>query len=240
MTIILKSPINLSSIIKWGVEMSLTNRRLELLKVLVNLSNQKGGPIHYTDVAEAMGISKWTAYDILKELEKLEFVKAEYYLDEDRSQGRSILMFIPTGKTYEFLNNTKQSDWDLIKNDLLNKLKENKANSIEEILNEMFHIKTPIKFCAYAITAFLLKLKLQGDSIIENIESSVSMSVNPYTALIFFVGAVLGILLYTKIKNDIDEKLVENVQRFHSNINYLSANDMFLLNSFLKESFSYV
>lgn len=220
--------------------MSLTNRRLEFLRTLVNLSNQKGEPIHYTYVAEAMGISKWTAYDILKELEKLEFVKAEYYLDEDRSQGRSMLMFIPTSKTYEFLNNIKQSDWNIIKDDLLKKLKEDKANNIEEILNEMFHIKTPIKFCAYAITAFLLKLKLLGSSITESIESTVSMSVSPHTSLIFFVGTVLGVLLYTKIKNDIDEKLVENIQKFHNNINNLSANDMLLLNNFLKESFSYI
>lgn len=220
--------------------MSLTNRRVEFLKTLVDLSNQKDEPVHYTDVAEAMGISKWTAYDILKELEKHGFVKAKYYLNEDRNQGRSMLMFIPTNKTYEFLNNTKHSDWNKIKNDLFNRLKDNKANSIEEILNEMFHINTPIKFCAYAITAFLLKLKLHGESIIENIENNLSISISPHAALIFFVGAVLGTLLYTKIKNEIDQKLIENIQKFHSNINNLSMNDMFLLNSFLKESFSYI
>ncbi len=140
----------------------LTNRRVEFLETLTKLYDAKGEPVHYTDVARAMKISKWTAYDILKELEKGDFVKTEYYLGEEKSQGRSTLRFLPTEKAYEIFKKANKDEWNSLKNTLIKKVKNSKPNSLEEIVNEMFQASKPIEFCAYAITAFLLKLRMAG------------------------------------------------------------------------------
>ncbi|HHY79015.1 MAG TPA: iron dependent repressor, partial [Thermoanaerobacter sp.] len=55
------------------------------------------------------------------------------------------------------------------------------------------------------------------------------------SSLVLFVGAVLGVLLYTKVKSDIDKKLAENIQKFYINLNKLNSQDVNLLNNFLRE-----
>lgn len=212
----------------------LTNRRVEFLKTLTELYDSKGEPVHYTDVAQAMKISKWTAYDILKELEKGDFVKTEYYLGEEKSQGRSTLRFLPTEKAYEIFKKADKDEWNSLRDTLIKKVKNSKSNSLEEIVNEMFQATKPIEFCAYAITVFLLKLRMTGGLSMESIENLLA-SVNPTSSLVLFVGAVLGVLLYTKVKSDIDKKLAENIQKFYINLNKLNSQDVNLLNNFLRE-----
>lgn len=68
----------------------------------------------------------------------------------------------------------------------------------------------------------------------ESIENLLA-SVNPTSSLVLFVGAVLGVLLYTKVKSDIDKKLAENIQKFYINLNKLNSQDVNLLNNFLRE-----
>ena len=53
-----------------GIEGGLTPRRGETLGVLRRLAGERGGGVHYSDVAADMGISAWTAYGLLRELER--------------------------------------------------------------------------------------------------------------------------------------------------------------------------
>ncbi len=50
---------------------SLTERRKQFLQKLLDLYRRTNLPVHYESVAQALGVSKWTAYDMLKALEKL-------------------------------------------------------------------------------------------------------------------------------------------------------------------------
>jgi predicted transcriptional regulator len=43
--------------------MKITTRQKEFLQSLIDLYQDKGSPIHYSEVARKMGVSKWTAYD---------------------------------------------------------------------------------------------------------------------------------------------------------------------------------
>jgi len=219
--------------------MSITKRRLDFLKTLINLSKESGLPVHYTDVADNMKISKWTAYDILKELEKEGYVETKYLLNTEKTQGRSMLMFLPTERAYEVLKVSNNEDWDKLRSNLLTKIKMDDSNFMEEVLNEMFNTTTPIEFCAYALTAFFLKLKMLGEGTISNIESNLLLCVNPNYSLILFTGAILGILIYTKVKNDIDFVLSENMEKFYKYLNELNNHEMYKLYNFLKEIISY-
>ena len=61
--------------------------------------------VHYALVAERLGVSKFTAYDMLRLLEKKSYVTSEYVLDPQRSgPGRSTVLFRPTEKAQALLH----------------------------------------------------------------------------------------------------------------------------------------
>ena len=50
--------------------MKLTRRQEEFIKNLVDLNQEFNGPIHYSVLAERLGVSPFTAYDMLCMLEE--------------------------------------------------------------------------------------------------------------------------------------------------------------------------
>jgi DNA-binding IclR family transcriptional regulator len=57
---------------------------------------RSGGPVHYSSLAEPLGISPWTAYDLLRELEREGLVAAAYAHRTGVSVGRTQVAFLPT------------------------------------------------------------------------------------------------------------------------------------------------
>jgi DNA-binding IclR family transcriptional regulator len=60
--------------------MKLTGRQKAFLAKFLELYRQAQKPLHYTDVAAAVGVAKITAYDMLRLLEKRGLVRSEYVL----------------------------------------------------------------------------------------------------------------------------------------------------------------
>src|SRR5437588_2071972 len=76
---------------------ALTPRRRETLDELQRLTQQAGGAVHYSLVAARMRISAWTAYGLLRELERMGLVARRYVrADGHRTGGRSRALFLPT------------------------------------------------------------------------------------------------------------------------------------------------
>jgi hypothetical protein len=73
----------------------LSPRRRETLEELRRLSEQAGGAVHYTLVAARMRISAWTAYGLLRELERAGLVLRSYARDPRPRGGRSRILFLP-------------------------------------------------------------------------------------------------------------------------------------------------
>ena len=73
----------------------LSPRRRETLEVLRRLSEQAGGAVHYTLVAARMRISAWTAYGLLRELERGGLVLRSYAREPHPGGGRSRILFLP-------------------------------------------------------------------------------------------------------------------------------------------------
>ena len=77
--------------------LSLTPRRGDTLAALRRLVTERGAGVHYSEVAAAMGISAWTAYALLRELERAGLVKRSYAVPSGlRLGGRSRILFSPT------------------------------------------------------------------------------------------------------------------------------------------------
>ena len=76
--------------------MKLTPRQRTFLEKLRDLYRERRGPVHYSAVAERLGVSKFSAYDMLRVLEKKGVAGSEYLLSTERSgPGRSQVVFFP-------------------------------------------------------------------------------------------------------------------------------------------------
>jgi hypothetical protein len=75
---------------------ALTTRRRECLAALDAGCAAAGGAVHYSAVAAPLGISPWTAYDLLRELEHDGLVAASYAHRAGVAVGRTQVGFAPT------------------------------------------------------------------------------------------------------------------------------------------------
>lgn len=76
--------------------MKLTRRQEEFVAKLIDLSEEFDGPIHYSILAERLGVSPFTAYDMLCLLEEKGLVTSEYQLAADKNgPGRAERLFYP-------------------------------------------------------------------------------------------------------------------------------------------------
>jgi len=79
--------------------MKLTRRQEEFVKKMIELKQEFDGPVHYSLLAERLGVSPFTAYDMLCLLEEKGFVTSEYQLPTDKSgPGRAERLFYPGGE----------------------------------------------------------------------------------------------------------------------------------------------
>ena len=79
--------------------MKLTRRQEEFITNLHELNRELDGPIHYSLLAERLGVSPFTAYDMLCLLEEKGLVCSEYQLASGKSgPGRAERVFYPTDK----------------------------------------------------------------------------------------------------------------------------------------------
>ena len=77
--------------------MKLTRRQEEFISNLLDLHDEVEGPIHYSILAERLGVSPFTAYDMLCVLEEKGFVRSEYQLSGEKSgPGRAERVFFPS------------------------------------------------------------------------------------------------------------------------------------------------
>jgi hypothetical protein len=83
-----------------NIGMKLTRRQEEFVVNLIDLNRELDGPIHYSILAERLGVSPFTAYDMLCVLEEKGMVSSEYQLAEGKSgPGRAERLFCPVFST---------------------------------------------------------------------------------------------------------------------------------------------
>jgi len=198
--------------------MRITKRQKEFLQSLIDLYQDKGSPIHYSEVAQKMGVSKWTAYDMLQLLHKEGLLEIEYLIPESDNYkwgklGRSTITFFPNKKGYTVSNLSqrnlpvKTSELNKFKKEIIQKFEEIKGKfNLKGLLKEARQTKSPLIFCACVLLILILLIKKITEGIAEiKLLSQVIPpdATNTYIelALIVFVGMCFGVL--TKYINNI-------------------------------------
>ncbi|MGG1597457.1 Lrp/AsnC family transcriptional regulator [Paenibacillus naphthalenovorans] len=224
--------------------MPLTKRRLQFLHKLMDLYQKTNLPIHYEALAASLGVSKWTAYDMLKEIEKLGFISRSYEVNT-KETGRSHVVFVPTAKASDLFRQSRNEtfnveDWKKTVDNIAALLKDLRNSSLNEsirkMLDEIPKVSTRINFCAYIIGLFLMYLKKLGGKTESLIYHIVQKAPSKETGMTMFVGTVLGTAIQT-INDELGLEITELVSKFLQSIEELSGEEKEMLSAFLNEAF---
>ncbi len=239
--------------------MKITTRQREFLKTLIDLYRQKGSSVHYSEVALKMGVSKWTAYDMLQLLHKEGFLEVEYIIPESDNYkwgklGRSTITFFPTKKRYTVSNlsqrnlPTKAAEFNKLKKEIIQKFEELKGKlNIRDLFKGALQSKSPLIFCACLLLILILLIKkiTEGVAEIKLISQVIPhTTTNTYAelALIVFAGMCLGVLAkyVSKIpttygSNDLDE-YTNYIQTYNQYVSQMNKDEQKSLLDFLKET----
>ncbi len=225
--------------------LKLTPRQQTFLDKLFELYREFKGPVHYSLVADKLGVNKFSAYDMLKLLEEKGVAASAYVLEDGQTgPGRSQIMFYPTNKAAQFLTQLRDEvrysrDWQKVKEGILRRLQEagqtNPAAGLREALASLSDAKTPLNYCAEMISVMLLNLaRFPGYNLWPALKT---MSTRGQLGL----AALAGLSLGSSLSLDGDDasmtsKLMTHTQRFQSQLADMSDESISRLSTFLNDA----
>jgi Mn-dependent DtxR family transcriptional regulator len=152
----------------------LTHRQQEFLGKFLDLYGKGREPLHYTTVAEHMGVSRTSAYEMLRLLEEHGLIEAEYQLPAGlRGPGRAAVMFRPTNLARQELarlagGDVNLAEWEAVKTHILHQLEAGKAEEYDALLEELLartsDQPSSVIYAAEMITTIILGLESLSDS----------------------------------------------------------------------------
>jgi len=230
-------------------KLKLTPRQQAFLDKLFDLYREFGGPVHYSVVAERLGVNKFSAYDMLKLLEEKGVAASSYVLGEEHTgPGRSMVVFYPTHQAAKFLtqlrNEVLHSDeWYQTRERLLQRLREaresNYADTVKEILARLPDVKTPLVYCTEMIGVLLLSLADASQKVGELVpfRTLINLTANGEVGLGTLAGFSLGSLLSNPDEDpSLVRKLVSHTKEFQTYLGELSEESINRLTAFLQDA----
>jgi Mn-dependent DtxR family transcriptional regulator len=223
--------------------LKLTPRQQTFLDKLFELYREKG-PVHYSIVAEKLGVNKFSAYDMLKVLEGKGVAASDYVLSEEQNgPGRSQVVFYPTHRAAQFLTQLRDEmrhsgDWQNVKERILCRLEEarnsNPVDALREALSNLPDTKIPLNYCAEMISVLILNMERVRDQNLRPILDALS------TKGQVGLGTLAGLSLASTLTNDNDdstltEKLLTHTKRFQNQLAEMSDESVTKLSIFLND-----
>lgn len=152
--------------------MKLTRRQEAFIRTFLDVYRETQGPVHYSVLAERLGVSRFTAYDMLRLLEEKGLVTSDYQLTADKSgPGRSEVVFVPTALAHtmiaELVGDIGGEDWEAVKERILEKMRSGGKGTDREFEQEMLARIPPdslgsqdtLKYCVEVMTIVALRLR---------------------------------------------------------------------------------
>jgi hypothetical protein len=232
------------------IHQPLTPRQRAFLDKLLELYRERREPVHYSDVAKRLGVNRFSAYDMLKVLEKKGFATSSYALEAGHSgPGRSMIVFAPAAQGSTMMaagavDDRLDDDWFGVRERVLKKLREAQEANRREVLNDLMarlpEAKAPLAFCAQMIGALLLNMgRVRARS----------GELNPFRALAAFrvsdsagletlAGLSVGATLSAdeESSSSITRRLLDQAQRYQTSLARLSEEARSALAQFLEEA----
>jgi DNA-binding PadR family transcriptional regulator len=227
--------------------MKLTGRQKIFLGQFLDLYRQDREPIHYTTMAEELGVGKITAYDMLRLLEEKGLVSSEYVLPEGgRERGRSTVLFRPTQKATEVIADLAGDKWDreewtAVKERILGALHAGKGTDYEGLLDEILlripQRKTSMLYAAETITAVILNLyQVREEAEAAGLFDYVRRMGRPgELGLSALAGLTMGLSLVERANRRFTSQLLSYARRYQDSLSTLSGESRRALADFARE-----
>ncbi|MGE5586852.1 MAG: hypothetical protein ACM3ZO_01350 [Clostridia bacterium] len=229
--------------------MGLTERKREFLAALRKLYDERKGPVHYEDVAREVGVSKWTAYDMLRNLAADGLVGVEYTLNRHaRTPGRSMVVFRPdecredtgTGRVKHCGRPPFGEELNGIKKNLVASLAELRGPASQGIwqgfMEKLDRTTGPAAFCGYMAVLLVACTRLLGGNSLDALARLVEAGADAHSALLVFSGAIMGMLVaHPSVSRDVTGKMAGYMRRFQDQVDSLSGQERGLLLEFVRE-----
>lgn len=209
--------------------MHLTRRQETFIHRLLDLYRELNVPIHYSVLAERVGVSPFTAYDMLRLLEEKGLVISEYRVDSDKPVvGRSEVVFRPTERArqvfVELAGEADKGNWEEVKAQILENIQRGGVHDYA-LAEEMLARVPPdvpdiLRYCIEVMTIVILRLsKGAGRRVLaEHLPQIMEWKgmVTP-SDLLLLGGFVLG-LLANEDKSDVEwnQLFLKHIQRYQS------------------------
>jgi DNA-binding MarR family transcriptional regulator len=225
----------------------LTHRQQQFLRALLELYQKHNQPIHYTQVAERLGVGSVTSYEMLRLLEERDLLEREFGRHEDEHRpGRSPVSFRPTDLAFSTLREAMPSaavakEWIRVRNQILGKLRKGKIRGydayLKELLRRLPHQRSPLAYLAEMITAVVLGLhSLREVAEAHHLRALLKKIGLPGEwGLHAIPGLSVGLSLVDRFNQRIAEVLLNQTGRYQALLSGLGAEKRRLLAEFTRE-----
>jgi DNA-binding MarR family transcriptional regulator len=228
----------------------LTARQRAFLDKLLELYRERKGPVHYSDVAERLGVNRFSAYDMLKVLEKKGFAASSYALAAGHSgPGRSMVVFAPTPQASAISSSGIEDsgpneDWSRVRELILTKLRHAGEANYRETLNDLLarlpDANAPLTFCAEMVGALLLnmrRVKARAGGL-SPFRALAALRSSGAAELETLAGLSVGATLSADEDNGLSltQRLLDHAQDYQASLAHLSTEARSALVQFLEEA----
>ncbi len=227
--------------------MKLTGRQKTFLSKFLDLYRQANEPIHYTTMAQQLGVGKITAYDMLRLLEEKGLVRSEYVLPEGpRERGRSTILFRPTEKAAEVMSELAgagwdQEEWAAVKERILAALHEGRGTDYQELLDDILlripQRNRPMLYAAETITAVILNLyQVKEEAKAAGLFDHLRRMGRPgELGLSALAGLTMGLSLVERANRRFTTQLLSYARKYQESLSKLSGEGQQTLADFAQE-----
>lgn len=225
----------------------LTRRQLDVLGRFIDLYREGGRPLHYTEVAEHVGVRPVTAYEMLRLLESRGLATSEYRLEkrEGSGPGRASVYFRPTPLAHQIMRDLMAGDegeegpWETIKTRILERLQTRPHDElVEELLSRVDEEAGPLTYLAEMTAGILLLLEetlagLRQDP--EFRERLAALGLPGDLGVQALAGLSVGLALTGRLNRRLTTFLLLQSRRYRQHVAQLSEAECRQLNAFVQE-----
>jgi len=228
--------------------LKLTRRQREFLAVLIGLWKKHGAAVHYTRLAEQVGVGRFSAYDMLRVLESKGLVEAHYAVERDNhAAGRSSVFYAPTeaglSEMHIPLGAPLLKEWHTFRDRLLGRLRTGQIAGyralMDDLMEQIPQRHSSLLYCGEVITALLINLNGARERITEVNPVEVLKSLTSESdeaSLDVLAGLSLGAGLNSEADLGQVSRLFDYTRRYQKLFRELGTDGKRILSTFLQDA----
>lgn len=220
-----------------------TRRQHDYLSALLDIYRQAHKGVHHSEVAQQLGVSPVTAYEMLSLLEDHGMLVSEF-LPPVSGPGRSSLVFRPTAQAWMAISEAGQvgpdADWETAKERLLAAVEAgemgNYADLVEMLLQRLEHPRSALLYASDMLTAIILLLyQVAGRTAVPLLEQLRHIGLSNEHELSVLNGLVLGLMLVERANRTVVSRLMGRADAYSQALARLSPTHQRQLLKFSRE-----